>query len=238
MSVHQLTSQNFQVVGRNRQTLNINIPGNVLVFFKMDGCPGCTAFEPIFYQLAGQERRVNYAVINLSEAREVISMSRSTSTPIQTVPFIILYVNGNPFAKYNGKKNVAALKSFISKALSAPAPPPSSQGEFMPQQQAPAQQAGMYGSGGYQHPPMAPQRGQAGFNQQHGPQQTNNGKVWMPEMDKAPSLAGIVKGDGTSQYAYLNDLDEDDEEKLLLPGQVTPHNVPWESSYKRVGTVD
>jgi len=239
MSVHQLTSQNFQVVGRSRQTLNINAPGNVLVFFKMDGCPGCAAFEPIFYQLAGQERRVNYAVANLTNCREVISMSRSTTTPIQTVPFIILYVNGSPFAKYNGKKNIPALKSFVGKALakapSGPSSPP--QGGFMPQQ-APPQQRGMYGSGGYQHPQMAPRRGQSGYNQQHGPQQADGGRVWMPEMDKAPSLTGIVKGDGSSQYAYLNDLDEEDEERLLLPGQVTPHNVPWEGAYKRMGTVD
>lgn len=237
MSVHQLSAQNFQVVGRQQKTLNINLPGRILVFFKMAGCPGCAAFEPIFYQLAGEERRVNYALIDLTDSRSVVEMSRSTSTPIQTVPFIMLYVDGNPFAKYTGKKNTPALKSFIGKALASFPSTASSQGGFMPQQ-PPAANPGMYGSGGYHHPAMAPQRGQSGFSQQPGPQQSQQGKVYMPEIGKTPSLQGIVKGDGTSQYAYLNDLDEEDEEKLRLPGQVTPHNVPWESGYKRMGTVD
>ena len=177
------------------------------------------------------------AIINLTGARDVISMSRLTSTPIQTVPSIMLYFNGRPLAKFTGKKNVPALQSFITKALQhAPqttmkAPPPS-QGGFMPQQH------GMYGSGGYHHPQLAPQQGQSGINQQGGPHQSGRSKFWMPEIGKAPSLNGVVKGDGTNQYAYLNDLDEEDEQQLLLPGQVTPHNVPWESNYKRLGTVD
>ena len=230
MSVQNLTSQNFQVVGRSRQTLNINLDGYVLVFFKMDGCTGCAAFEPQFYQLANAERGINYAVANLSSNREIIAMSRTTSTSIQTVPYIVLYVNGSPFAKYNGKKNVQALRSFIKKALSQA---PASQSSFVPRQQpAPGAQPGMYGSGSYQHPQMAPAQGHAGYNQAQQP-----GKVWMPEMEKKPSMSGALRG-GESQYAHLNDIDEEDEERLLLPGQVTPHNVPWESNYRKVGTID
>ncbi len=239
MSIHKLTPQNFRIVGHNHKTLNIDIPGNVLVFFKMEGCPGCTAFEPIFYQLARDERRINYGVTNLTNARDVIAMSRSTSTPIKTVPFLILYMSGRPFAKYIGKKNILAMKSFISKALfQVQTPSSQSQNGFMPQQALP-QQHGMYGSGGYRHPQMTPQQGQAGFNRQGGSQQSSQGNFWMPEIGKTPSLQGVVKNNGANNYAYLNDLDEEDETKLKLPNHVTPHNVPWESSnYKRLGTVD
>lgn len=248
MSIHQLSAQNFNVVGHSRKTLNINIPGNVLVFFKMDGCPGCNAFEPIFYQLAGEERRVNYAVINLTSSREVVAMSRTTTTPIQSVPIVLLYVNGNPLAKYNGKKSIPAMKSFVSKALPH-APPQQYQAQaqtqqqtFMPQQEGGGGGQSMYGNGGYNHPKMGPQQGQAGYNQQHGPQQPTpqdgQSKTWMPEIGKAPNMQGVIKGSGGSEYAYLNDVEEDDAEKLMLPNQVTPHNVPWEGSYKKMGTVD
>ncbi len=233
MSVHQLSSQNFKVVGRNRKTLNVNLSGNVLVFFKMQGCAGCGTFEPIFHQLASANNdHINYAVCDLSNHREVVAMSRQTATPIQAVPLIILYVDGNPLAKYTGKKSIPALKSFTTKALQH-APSVQSQ-NFMPPQQKEGS-GGMYGNGNYNHPPMSPQQGQSGVNQQHNP---SDGKIWMPEIGKAPSMQGVVKGGGGSQYAYLNDIDEDDEEKLSVPEQVTPHNVPWESQYKKIGTLD
>ena len=73
MSVHQLTSQNFSLSVRGQKKfLNINLPGAVLCFFKMDGCPGCNSFEPIFRQLAAEENKVNFAIINLSTCRDVV----------------------------------------------------------------------------------------------------------------------------------------------------------------------
>jgi len=195
MPVHQLSSQNFQVVGRNTKSLNINIPGNVLVFFKMDGCHGCSAFEPVFYQLAGEERRASCAIANLSQCRDVIAMSRSTTTPIQAVPYIVLYVSGNPIAKYTGKKTIPSLQNFLNQAL-----PPPSQTQTQDFMQQPSQphgppSQGMYGSGGYSHPQMAPHQGHSGYNPPHGPP-GDQAKIWAPEIDKGPSLQGIVKGDG------------------------------------------
>jgi hypothetical protein len=92
----------------------------------------------------------------------------------------------------------------------------------------------MYGSGGYSHPAIAPRQGQAGYSQAR-----NSGeKYYAPEIDKGPNMRGVLKGDQNSQYAHLNDIDEEDEEKMLIPKQVTPHNVPWESTYKKIETVD
>lgn len=233
MSIHNLTDRNFQVVGHNRKTLNINLPGNVLVFFKMDGCKGCGAFEPLFYQLSREDQRASYAIVNLSNARNVINMSRATGTPIQAVPYILLYVNGSPLARYKGNKNLPSLKAFITKVLRHAPPAQQSHQGFMPQQAQDGHQRGMYGNGGYSHPPMGPQQGHAGYSQQ-----AQHGKIHMPEIGNAPNMQGVIKGGQTSQYAYLNDMEEEDEERLLLPGQVTPHNVPWESAYKKMGTLD
>lgn len=241
MSVLQLASQNFQVVGRQKKALSINMPGIILVFFKMDGCDGCASFEPIFYQLATQEQRITYGIANLSTSRDIISSSRSTTTPIQTVPYVVLYVNGSPYAKYNGKKTLMAMKSFVSKIMPQIPSPNSNQSFVAAPQSLHPSQGGIYGSGGYQHPQLAPQmvphQGHAGFAPQRGPQNMSGEKVWMPDLADAPSMSG-VRGDGSSRYAHLNDIEEEDEEKLELPGQVTPHNVPWESEYKKFGTMD
>lgn len=208
-AVHQLTSQNFRIVGTNRKTLNITAPGILLVFFKMAGCPGCAQFEPVFYQLPNIERRVNYAIVDLSQQRDVVKMSRSTVTPIDTVPFIMLYADGRPRAKYTGKKRVQDIQAFLNKIL------PQLRQNFTPQQN------------------FAPQRGQSGFVGQAPPQAQP--KVYMPEMDRGPSLQGIVRGDGSSNYSYLGDIEEEDEEKLSVPEQVTPHNTPWEGGYRKMG---
>ena len=62
MNVDHLTDRDFEVKGRHNKTLNINRPGPYLVFFKMDTCKGCAAFEPVFHSLAGSERRVKFFI--------------------------------------------------------------------------------------------------------------------------------------------------------------------------------
>jgi len=58
-------------------------------------------------------------------------------------------------------------------------------------------------------------------------------------MGKSPSVKGIVKGGGNSQYSYLNDqVEEEDDDRAQVPENVTPHNKPWESGYRKMGTFD
>jgi len=211
MSIHQLTSQHFTIVGRQRKALSLQMGGAVLVFFKMQSCQGCAAFEPIFNQLAAEDRRVGYAVIDIGVYRDVVGMSRQTTTPIQTVPTIILYIEGRPHAKPK-KKDIMSLRSFLSGALSK-APPQAAAAASRPSQQ-----------------PFMP-------NQQYPqPQQ----KYYQPEMDgRMPSMKGVRGGgNGQSMYAQLNQADEDDDMKMLIPEQITPHNKPWDSGYRKMGTLD
>ena len=130
MSIVQLYPGNFKLVGRQRKTMNISLPGNVLVFYKMQDCRGCQAVEPIFQQLASIEPRVQYAICDLTNARDIIAMSHQTKTQIQKVPHMILYVGGSPHARFRGDKNIPSLRGFIAQAL-AQAPAQQPQG-FMP----------------------------------------------------------------------------------------------------------
>jgi thiol-disulfide isomerase/thioredoxin len=233
MSIVQLYPGNFKLVGRQRKTMNITIPGNVLVLYVMQNCPGCKAVDPIFRQLANTEPRVKYAICDLTNAREIITMSHQTKTQIQKVPCLILYVNGRPHARFKGDKNIPALRSFCSNALAAA--PRQQQQEFV-------QQGNIYGGGGNQgysqQPPVAqipsqyrqPNQGQQG--------QQGKDKFWMPELGKTPTMTGALRGGGGTQYAYLGTVDDEDEEKLLVPDQVIPHNEPWMSQYKKIGTMD
>jgi thiol-disulfide isomerase/thioredoxin len=230
MSIYQLTSANFSLTGFQRKSLDINVPGVVLVFFKATTCDGCAAVTPIFNELARVEQSISYASVTVDVYKEIVHLSRQTSAPIMSVPFFILYIDGKPLAKYTGKKDVMSMRSFIVKALQSRPPPEVHQTTFTPQQ-PPMRQGGggggMYGNGGYSHPQMAP----GGRGQEP--------SYHTPEMSNAPNLKNIIKGGASTQYAYLNNgVEEEDDEVLLVPKMVTPHNVPWESAYRKVGTAD
>lgn len=243
MSIAQLYPGNFKLVGRQRKTMNISLSGIVLVLYTMDGCRGCQAVEPIFRHLSSIEPKVKYAICNLTNARDVISMSQQTKTQIQKVPCLIMYVDTRPHARFKGDKNIPSLTSFINNAIAA-APPQQQQ----QQQEFVQQQGNMYGGGsqgynqqppGSQTPPQyqRQQQGQ-GQGQQQGQGQGKD-KFWMPELGKAPTMQGALRNaGGGTQYAYLGTVDDEDEDKLLVPDQVIPHNEPWMSQYKKIGTMD
>ena len=244
MSIVQLYSGNFNLVGRQRKTMNISHPGFVLVLFIMQECRGCQAVEPIFHQLARKDNRVKYAICNLTNARDIIAMSHQTKCQIQKVPFIVLYANHRPHARFRGDKNIPSLESFIGNALAVA---PRQQQEFERQQP----QGNMYGGGkGFnQQQPSSQMTAQYQRQQQQQMQQGPGGsqgqgqgkdKFWMPDLGKTPTMTGALRGGsgGSEKYAYLGTVDDEDEDKLLVPDQVIPHNEPWMSQYKKIGTMD
>lgn len=193
MSIQELTHDDFRL--NNQKMLTVNRPGSTLVFFKMDGCAGCKQFDPLFRELPMRTQKINnYSTINVSVYRDVISMSRKSSTSIQTVPLIILYFGGIPYAKYTGTKTLPNLLSFIDKSIEAKS-----------------------ASQSFVHQPPSQTYGREPYNQQeHKPQGRQIG--------------------GEQRYASIgNDVEDEDEDRLKIPGDVIPHNVPWEGGYRKMG---
>lgn len=48
----------------------------------------------------------------------VAQKAQQTIAPITHVPFIILYVNGKPFMRYNGRKTYEDISTFVGEVLS------------------------------------------------------------------------------------------------------------------------
>ncbi len=219
MAVHQLTDQNFRLEGR---VLKVTHSGNTLVFFKLDTCHACAAFEPIFRQIAAadQARSVTYAIINLTHYRNVINMAANTKTLISAVPHFILYVpddrptpgytpGGKPHARYKGQNNAPNIQKFITDALRVVSNPQRlPQQSFVPQQQS----QNMYG----------------------GPQQQGN--VYMPDINPSRAATQMAQSGGMNSIhpSMQEQCAEDDEECLMMPNQIIPHNMPWESGYKKL----
>lgn len=196
-----LNSNNFEIIGVKNKALGLRrIQEPMLVFFKMTGCDNCKKFEPIFISLTKTDNRISYGILNVSDSKDVVMWSRQTTTPITAVPTLIMYLGGQPYARYNGTTNIPSLRNFITETLKSGI-----------QQRAPPmpQGGGMYDSVG----------GPANYSPQNNQQ---NKKTFMPEMGSAPSMKGAIKG-------YASTMEEDEDNRLRIPNTVTPWNTPWEA---------
>ena len=95
-----------------------NLSGISLVLFFSKQCVHCGDVFPIFTDLHRSIPGCKFAVLNISMYPSVAMKSQQTIAPITHVPFIILYVNGRPFMKYNGKRTYQDLYNFVGEVLS------------------------------------------------------------------------------------------------------------------------
>jgi thiol-disulfide isomerase/thioredoxin len=109
-----LTSDDFFVAkGQKGDILCNNIKGYSIVLFYSTQCVHCQNLIPIFKSLPGTIGNCQFAMINVSTQKNVVGMSRNTIAPITYVPYIIFYVNGKPFMKYNGPYDIGEIRRFI-----------------------------------------------------------------------------------------------------------------------------
>src|SRR3990167_9053532 len=104
MVLISLTSENFYVTPNNTggRVLATNQQGVCVVLFYTQTCEYSRVFFPKFCGMANTMQDVTFCVVDLTNQQNsnIIPMSQSTSTPFKSVPIIILYVNGVPYAKY------------------------------------------------------------------------------------------------------------------------------------------
>lgn len=104
--------------GKKGNILCNNLSGVSLVLFFSKQCVHCGAVFPIFKELSQSMGGCQFALLNVSTYYSVAQMSQKTISPITHVPFIVLYVNGRPFMKYNGAKTYKDISNFVTEVLS------------------------------------------------------------------------------------------------------------------------
>jgi len=134
-NIVQLDDQSFYLdnsAGGSKPTLKLRMGGAILVMFTMPKCRGCNTFKPKFFELASTHPRISFALCDLSNVKNLVGKSRASTTPLQSVPTLILYAEGSPRAKFKGSMQIPSVESFITKGLGAiganqpspyPAPP-------------------------------------------------------------------------------------------------------------------
>jgi thioredoxin-like negative regulator of GroEL len=118
--LHFLTSEDFNIGNGTKGPILIleNMRGLALVLFYSTQCSHCQNFIPIFKRLPGSISGCQFGMINVSQNRQVVAMSKETIAPIKYVPYIVLFVQGKPFMRYDGPHDEAELKRFVFEVAS------------------------------------------------------------------------------------------------------------------------
>ena len=90
-----------------------NIQGFCLILFYSTECQYCQSLIPIFKRLPGSVGGCQFGMINVSNNKQCVIMSRNTIAPIKVVPYIVLYINGKPHMRYNGPYVAEEIGRFI-----------------------------------------------------------------------------------------------------------------------------
>jgi thioredoxin-like negative regulator of GroEL len=106
-----LTDQDFYVSENN---LRLGLKGTVFILVYSMDCKHCKDVIPFFKQLPQIIRGCQIAVLNISKFISVAHLSRNTKTPIDVVPFMILFSNGKVKSRYKGQYTMNDILQFLS----------------------------------------------------------------------------------------------------------------------------
>jgi len=109
-----LQSDDFNIAkGTKGDILCHSIQGFSLILFYSTQCAHCQTLIPIFKRLPGTIGGCQFGMINVSANKRCVQMSRNTIAPITYVPYIVLYINGRPFMRYQGPHDSGEIRRFV-----------------------------------------------------------------------------------------------------------------------------
>lgn len=108
-----LTADDFEIINDNSNKILVNkIPGFSLILFYSTYCEHCHNILEVIKSLPGTITSFQFGIINVSLNKQTIIDARDTITPLQYVPYIILYYNGRPYMRYDGEHNLESINKF------------------------------------------------------------------------------------------------------------------------------
>lgn len=115
-----LEEEDFELVESGKVTHLVHTVGckYSIVMFYTDECDQCKIIKPVLLSFVGNPT-IQICMVNVYDPDSInlIEQSQKTSTPLQHVPFIVFYINGIPFKKYDGQYNFSDFQSFIKNVM-------------------------------------------------------------------------------------------------------------------------
>ena len=105
-----INTSNFALMGNNMRF--IATEGLSIVLFTQGKS---SAVDDIFQSVAmNNGGRILFFKVNLTNNKDFILKSRSSTTPIDNLPYILIYANNNPKAKMKGNISIPTIEQFIN----------------------------------------------------------------------------------------------------------------------------
>jgi len=115
-----LEEEDFELVEAGKSTHLVHTVESKysIVMFYTDECDQCKIIKPILLRFVGNPT-IQICMVNVYDPDSInlIQQSQKTTTPLQHVPFIVFYINGIPFKKYDGQYNLADFQTFIQNVM-------------------------------------------------------------------------------------------------------------------------
>lgn len=110
-----LTEDYFKIATNKKgeDILATTMRGISLILFYSTQCPYCEPFIPIFKKLPGTVGGCQFGMVNISTNRSIVEKSKNTIMPLEYVPYVVLYTNGQPLVSYDGPADEQELKNFV-----------------------------------------------------------------------------------------------------------------------------
>ena len=117
-TIHFLKVGDFHIAeGKKGRVLCTNLKGVSFVMFYSKECVYCNELFPIFKRLSQQIPNCSFAALNISNEPGVVYASQKTIAKIDSVPYLVLYVQGRPFVRYTGSRKFEDVGNFIVEIL-------------------------------------------------------------------------------------------------------------------------
>lgn len=89
-----------------------------IVMFYTNECDQCRIIKPILLSFVGNPT-IQICMVNVydPDSTKLIQLSQKTTTPLQHVPFIVFYINGTPFKKFDGDYNHSDFQKFVKNVM-------------------------------------------------------------------------------------------------------------------------
>jgi len=119
-----LTPNDFYI--NEELTLGNKLPGYSFIFFMTLDCPYCDDVKPAFDHLAKIIQGCTFFYMDVSQKnQEIVVKSRQSKTPINYVPYLVLFYNGKQIKQYipdedHPQNNVKKMTNFLIENASNP----------------------------------------------------------------------------------------------------------------------
>lgn len=117
MSIIYLTTEDFYIPRNTDPSDHVKLctkmRGLSFIYFSSNNCRYCDEFWPIFINLPKVIGGCHFGTINVSENMNIVKASMKSTTPIKYVPYCIMYIDGVPFMRYDGTRNIEQIKTFV-----------------------------------------------------------------------------------------------------------------------------